>query len=1274
MRKFYRKADERQEWCFYVDAEQDLEKSDVEKLSWLLAETFEPEKFGEESFLGSEGKIIEIGPRLNFETAFSTNAVSICEAVGIKGIQRIERSRRYLVASGEDEEKFVAENADRMTECRYHEPLASFAVDIVPEKVREVPVLEKGVGALKEINMEMGLGMDDWDLNFYCKLFREEFKRNPTNLECFQLGQANSEHSRHWFFKGKLVIDGKKIPENLIEIIKSTLEANPSNSLIAFSDNSSAISGYDVETITPKKSGSPNPFENKKKRLHPVFTAETHNFPSGVAPFPGAETGTGGRIRDVEATGRGAHVIAGTAAYCTGNLNIRDFPIPGEDKNFEYPGNLAAPEKILIGASDGASDYGNKFGEPLIQGFARTFGMTLPSGERREWLKPIMFTGGVGQIEDAHIKKEKPAKGMLIIQIGGPAYRIGVGGGAASSMMHGKNKEELDFNAVQRGDGEMEQKMNRVIRTCAEMGECNPILSIHDQGAGGPSNVITELVEPAGGRVEIRNIVAGDKTMSVLELWSAEYQERNALLINPGRLEEFQNICGREKVNCEVLGKVTGEGKIVVHDAADDTTPVDLDLEKILTGIPQKTFDIKRSKAKLEPLEIPENLKLEEAIKMVFRLPSVGSKGYLAHKVDRSVTGLVAAQQCAGPLQLPVADVAVVANSHFAQTGTAISIGEQPLKMLVDARAGARMAVGETLTNLVWAKISDLSHVKCSVNWMWPAKLPGEGALIYDAADALRNMMIALGIAADGGKDSLGMAAKLGDETVKCPGQVAVSAYATVPDIEKVITPDIKQPGKSKLIFLDLASGKNRLGGSALAQVFSQVGNESPDANDPELLKKAFGAVQQFIDKGLILAGHDRSDGGLITTLAEMVMSGNCGAQIGLKDDSEMIPKLFSEELGLVIEYLPENEKKIAASLEKEKIPFEILGTTTAKKKLIISQKGKNILDIETATLHGWWEASSDRFEKIQRSPQCAAAIIENRKRPGINYRVDFDPQETSAEILSRKEKPKVAILREEGSNGDREMASAFFAAGFEPWDVTMKDLLDGNIALELFRGIVFVGGFSYADVLDSAKGWAGTIRFNERLKKMFDGFYNRADTFSLGVCNGCQLMALLGWVPAKGTEDAKQPRFVRNESEKFESRWVTVGVNKSPAIMLRGMEGSRLGIWVAHGEGKLHFPDKKIAQDVKAKNLAPVSFVDDEGNPTEKYPMNPNGSPGGFAALCSPNGRHLALMPHPERAFLKWQWPYLPENLKKEWKASPWLRMFQNAREWCENNKKSGK
>ena len=1263
------------EACYNIQIDSPLSAEQQDRLSWLLRETFEPHQFAKQSFLTGNGTLLEVGPRMNFTTAWSTNATAICQACGLSQVKRIERSFRYLLKadlSYAQKDAFLALVHDRMTECPYPEPLTTFETGIQPESVFSIPILEEGRFALERINKKMGLSFDDWDLNYYTDLFLNKIKRNPTNVECFDIAQSNSEHSRHWFFRGRLIIDGQEMPDHLIAMVQKPLKLNPRNSTIAFKDNSSAIHGYCISTLVPEHPGTSSPFLLAERNYDIIFTAETHNFPSGVAPFPGAETGTGGRIRDVQATGRGALVVAGTAAYCVGNLYIPGYALPWEDPSFQYPQNLANPLKIEIDASNGASDYGNKFGEPVIQGYTRSFGLRLPNGERREWIKPIMFSGGMGQMDASHATKGKPEPKMLVTKIGGPAYRIGMGGGAASSMVQGENEAELDFNAVQRGDAEMEQKLNRVIRACVELGDQNPIISIHDQGAGGNCNVLKEIVEPEGARINIRAVPIGDATLSVLEIWGAEFQENNALLIRPEQAGLFTFLCEREKVIFAFVGEVTGDGRVVVYDKQDNSTPVDLELDKVLGKMPQKTFVFNRIPIQTQPLNLPENLTVSDALNRVLRLLSVGSKRFLTNKVDRSVTGLVAQQQCVGPLQLPLSNVAVIAQSHFGTTGAATAIGEQPIKGFIDQAAMARLCVGEMLTNITWARISAIDDIKCSGNWMWAAKLPGEGAALYDAAQALVDILTELGMAIDGGKDSLSLAAIAPgptgkDEIVKGPGTLVISGYVTCPDITKTVTPDLKLPGSGKLLYIDLGHGQNRLGGSALAHVYEQIGDTTPDVNNTALLKRAVEALQICIEKGWISAGHDRSDGGLITTLLEMAFAGNCGIQVQMQSGTNTLSTLFAEELGLVLEISPDYEAEVTALFQKAQVPCVGIGTVTNDPTIALSVNGQTVLHASTIDLRNIWEATSFQLERRQANPDCVSqeeTTLSNRTGP--TYKLSFTPAPTAQAILTSKCKLPVAIIREEGSNGDREMTSAFFAAGFDPYDITMSDLLANQVTLDRFRGVVFVGGFSYADVLDSAKGWAGVVRFNDALWNQFETFYNRTNTFSLGICNGCQLMALLGWVPFRGLADIDQPRFVHNVSGRFESRFSTVQIQPSPSIMLKDMAGSTLGVWVAHGEGRAFFPNTDIYHRIKRDNLAPVCYVDDSGTITETYPFNPNGSPDGIAGLCSPDGRHLVMMPHPERAFLKWQWGYMPHNLKRDLKASPWLKMFQNARIWC--------
>ncbi|MBT4277732.1 phosphoribosylformylglycinamidine synthase [Candidatus Falkowbacteria bacterium] len=1264
VKQFYRMIDG-MEFCFNVEHTETLTDAELGQLKLLFADGFIAETVTEKPGIADE-VVAEVGPRLNFETAWSSNMVSICHATGLDKVTRVERSRRYFVDNDVNRQEFIDSHHDRMTECHYLESLSTFDTGIEPESVYDVELIDGGADLLESIP---GISMDSRDRNFYYDYFVGKHERNPTIVEIMDLNNANCEHSRHGYFRGKHVINDEEMDETLLEIVQSTLAGKEENSIIAYTDNSSGIYGRPINTIIPENPGYPSKFESSYPTYHILFTAETHNFPTGVAPKPGAETGTGGRIRDIQGTGKGGFVVAGTAGYCVANLHISGYDLPWEER-LEYPSNLASALQIEIEASNGASDYGNKFGEPVIQGFTHSFDMRFPNNERWGFLKPIMFTGGIGQIDDRHIEKEEQEKGMLIVQVGGPAYRVGFGGGAASSMLQGDNVEDLDFNAVQRGNAEMEQKMNRVIRACNEMGDKTLIDVIHDQGAGGPGNVLKELVEKSGGWIEIRRINVGDPTMSVLEIYVAEYQERNGFLICPENIERFQAICNREKVNCEVLGEVTGDMRFVVRDEQDGSTPVDVELDVVLGDIPQKTFEAVHVDPHLKPLVLPEELTVKDALRDVLRLMSVGSKRFLTNKVDRAVTGLVAQQQCCGPLQLSVADVAVIAQSHFVKSGAATAIGEQPNKMLVDPKAGARMAVGEALTNLVWAKIDDLDSVKCSANWMWAPKLPGEGAALYDAVDEMRGCMKKLGVAVDGGKDSLSMATRVGKETVKSPRQLVLSTYATMLDINKVVTPDIKRPGESRILFIDLSNGKNRLGGSALAQVHKQIGNESPDMDDPDLIKRAFQATQELIGRDIILAGHDRSDGGFITTVLEMAFAGNCGFAIDVAKTDDVLATLFSEELGLIIEVASEQVKLVQETFDNHRVPCIEIGHTKKEKLITIFSDSGFVLWKDMRVLRSWWEESSYQLEKQQMNPDCANEEKENiYDRKGPSYNLSFTPQKTSSEILLMNDKPKVAILRDEGSNSDREMASAFYQAGFEPWDVTMTDLLEDRINLEQFRGLAAVGGFSYADVPESAKGWAATIMFNEKLKAMFNEFYTRPDTFSLGVCNGCQLFALIGWVPWQGIAPEDQPRFVKNKSGRFESRWSTVKVLESSSIMLSGMEDMIFGIHVDHSEGQLVFPNKDVFKEAATNLQLPVAYVNDNNKITEDYPFNPNGSANGLTAICTEDGRHLAMMPHPERCFLPWQCHWLPEEMKEELRqigVSPWMKMFQNAYDWC--------
>lgn len=1275
-----------EETCFNIALDKPLSPEAAERLHWLLAETFAPQNLRSVSSLPITA--IEIGPRLNFQTAWSANAVTICHACGLDAVSRLEQSKRYsillpdgTVPTGNLINAFADAIHDRMTQQLYIEPLTTFDSGMLPHRSYSVDILGEGAAALRQVNAEQGLGFDEQDIAYYLQMFTS-MGRNPTNVELFDLAQSNSEHSRHWFFKGRLVIDGEEMPKHLLDIVRDTLRANPTNSVIAFADNSSTIRGASILTLVPVNPGRPGKLDVAERDRDILFTAETHNFPSGVAPFPGAETGTGGRIRDTAATGIGSLIGAGTAGYAVGNLHIPGYELPWEDKRFMYPDTLASPLSILINASNGASDYGNKFGEPVINGFARSYGVRLPDGQRREYVKPIMFSGGMGQMDHAHARKGNSELNLLVVKVGGPAYRIGMGGGAASSMMQGDNKSDLDFNAVQRGDAEMAQKVYRVLRACVEMGSENPIVSIHDQGAGGNCNVVKELIYPGGATIDIRKVWVGDTSLSALEIWGAEYQEQFGLLLRPEHEELFKQLCSRENVVSSVLGSINESGRIVLWDDHEQRAVVDMDLEDVLGGLPQKTFTDRRRQLPRMSLSIPDDENLASILTRVLSLVSVGSKRFLTTKVDRSVTGLIAQQQCVGPLQLPLSDYAITAQSHYSLCGSATSIGERPSITSLSPEAMARISVGEMMTNVAGAKITDRKDIKCEGNWMWPAKLPGDCASLYDAAVAMSNAMIELGIAIDGGKDSLSMAAKCPVEsnsaeveTVRAPGTLVVTGYSTMVDIEHKLTPDIKAPGCSVLLHVDIANGKRRLGGSAVAQVFGQLGDIPPDVDDISLLRSSFDVMQSLIGRPELLSYHDVSDGGLLVTVLEMCFAGNCGADISVAStglNNNFVHNMFAEELGMVLEVALEGVRQIQVAFLNVGVPCKLLGRTRADCTVTVSEDDKSLLVGDIKSLRDTWEMTSFALEKQQADVGCVDQEQQGLKfRTGPWYHVPWRPRATPESVMTATKKPCVAIIREEGSNGDREMSAAFHMAGFEAWDVSMRDISSGTIDLGEFRGIVFVGGFSYADVLDSAKGWAGVVRFNGIVRRQFDAFFARKDTFSLGVCNGCQLLALLERVPftPNDVESTSQPRFIHNQSGRYESRFSTVEISEgSPAIMLRGMGGARLGVWVAHGEGRAFFPDMSVLEHVEREHLAAVKYVDDNGEITMSYPANPNGSMNGIAGLCSRDGRHLALMPHPERTVLKWQWGYLPKENADQWEVSPWLRMFQNAYSWVKS------
>lgn len=1304
------------ELCYHVELAEGCEYLNINQikvLKWLLSSPLQPQAVRNETIFKSNDNsqlLIEIGPRFNFSTADSSNSVQICESVGLRDVVRLEVSTRYLITFGKQKnvtekhfENLAAVLHDRMTQCVYTKdnlPRKSFneglPKDLEPWFV--VPLQEQGISAMRKVNDKLGLAFDTWDMEFYMDLFVNKLKRDPTSVELFDLAQSNSEHSRHWFFKGKLVLDGKEINESLIDMVASTQKTSNNNNVIKFGDNSSAIKGFQHTILRPTNVRGPSQVIQKKTESDIIFTAETHNMPTAVAPFSGATTGTGGRIRDVQGVGRGGHTVAGTAGYSVGNLHIPGYDLPWEEKGWEYPSNFATPLQIIIEASNGASDYGNKFGEPVISGFVQSYGLKNADNTREEFVKPIMFSGGIGYMPHSMIKKNKPDKGMLLVKIGGPVYRIGVGGGAASSVaVQGGDARDhaLDFGAVQRGDAEMGNRLNRVVRGCLES-DVNPVESIHDQGAGGNGNVLKELVEPEGAVVFTKEFQLGDPTITTLELWGAEYQENDALLCSKANRHILEEICRRERCPVSFVGEVTGDGYMsLIEDSytekfldrserlkleSKSKLPYDLHLEAVLGNMPRKTFDLQTEKRTKLPLSFPKDITVKSALDRVLRLVNVASKRYLTNKVDRCVTGLVAQQQCVGPLHTPLADCAIIALSYYDLVGSATSIGTQNIKGLLDPAAGARLSLGEALTNLVFAGISELEDVKCSGNWMWGGKTGVEGGALTAACGALCGAMRALGVAVDGGKDSLSMCAHVAGEKVKSPGTLVVSTYAPCPDITVKIEPALKEEN-SALVHVPVSPGKYRLGGSALAQCYKQLGDNPPDLDDPIILKSLFKITQKLLKEKKLISGHDISEGGFITTVLEMGIGGVRGLNLHVNVAANVSPieALFNEELGIVLEVSKNDLPYVLSEYNNNGVGAQHIGYTGKygmDSQVVINLNGVNVLDTVLIDVFRMWEETSYRLECLQANTDCVLQewkVLEKRK--GATYNVTFDP--TAAVIKTKS--IKVAVLREEGINGDREMIASLMLANFDVFDVTMSDLQNKKITLDAFQGVVFPGGFSYADTLGSAKGWAAGILFSESLSSQFAHFKDRKDTFSLGVCNGCQLMAMLGWVDpdsnSKGSNKA-QIFLDHNSSERFECRWSAVKIHENENkedVWFRGMGGSVLGVWVAHGEGRFTVADGSLLDKLYKNGQVAVQYVDDDGKPTEVYPMNPNGSPDGLAGVRSRDGRHIAMMPHPERCVLRWQCPApcptVTNPSVRNSQASPWLRLFQNAYSWAINH-----
>ncbi len=1271
-----------------VHAESELSDDELAKLGSLL--TYGPEE-SETSSDDENALKIYILPRLGTISPWSSKATDIVHNCGLLNVKRVERGQViYLGLSeslSEGELEFVKANLhDRMTETVVLNDLKSVNPfeEYSPKQLTLIDVMKEGKQALVDADSSLGLALADDEIDYLYESFCE-LKRNPSDVELMMFAQANSEHCRHKIFNADWLIDSKAEALSLFKMIKNTHSKSPEGVLSAYSDNASVIQGAKVKRFFPEADTAS--YSAHEEPAHILMKVETHNHPTAISPFPGAATGSGGEIRDEGAVGRGSKPKVGLCGFSVSNLRIEGFEQAWEPA-FGKPDRIVSALDIMIEGPIGAAAFNNEFGRPNISGYFRTFEQTVegdPGGLSRAYHKPIMIAGGLGNIKEEHIE-QLPFDGVAkLVVIGGPAMLIGLGGGAASSMASGSSSADLDFASVQRGNPEIQRRAQEVIDRCWQLGDSNPIIFIHDVGAGGLSNAFPELAKDIerGAVFELREVPNDEPGMSPLEIWCNEAQERYVLAVKEKDLPLFQSLCERERCPFAVVGHTIDERHLQVNDKVFENSPVDLPMSVLFGKPPKMTRSFSRQQTKRVPLNL-ENITLDEAIKRVLTLPTVASKNFLITIGDRSVTGQVCRDQLVGPWQMPVSDVAVSCSDYDGYFGEAMAMGERTPAALIDAAASARMAVAESITNIAAASIEKLSDIKLSANWMAAAGYQVQGQCSEDQAlfDAVRavgmELCPELDICIPVGKDSMSMKTiwkneQGEDKSVVAPMSLIVSAFAPVQDVRKTVTPELRKDLETDVLLLDLSRGKNRLGASALAQVFGQLGSETPDLDDAEDLKAMFAVIQGLIRDEILLAYHDRSDGGLLISLLEMAFAGRCGLNIQLEsllEDltsvQELLALLFNEELGACLQVSKEHTEEVlsqfsAAGLEE---CISVIAQVYDSQQIDIHCGEEKLFQSSLLTLlEIWWEGSY-RIQSLRDNPECARQekqSVLNEKNTGLFSKLSFDVAENPAlNFLSKKlnERPRVAILREQGVNGHVEMAAAFDRAGFCSVDVHMSDLLSGRQSLENFTGLVACGGFSYGDVLGAGEGWAKTILFNEKLREQFKTFFERKDTFGLGVCNGCQMMsALKSLIP--GAQD--WPRFVRNQSEQFEARVAMLSLNESPSIFFKGMEGSQIAVAVAHGEGRAEMPVGNL-EKLKAAGLLSGQFVDYSGHTTNMYPANPNGSPEGATAFCNEDGRFTILMPHPERVFRTVQHSWHPD----EWgEDSPWIRMFQNARAW---------
>jgi phosphoribosylformylglycinamidine synthase len=1213
-----------------VGTSEKLPVNDIGKLTWL---------FGEASLLNKDNiDGLFVGPRKEMITPWSTNAVEMTQNMGIKGVKRIEE---FHITDTHNP------HFDPMLQALYH----GLDQDIFSTDKQPDPVLN--IDDIKQYNLKEGLALNDDEIA-YLENLSTSLGRKLTDSEVFGFSQVNSEHCRHKIFNGTFIISGEEKKSTLFQMIKETTKTNPNTVVSAYKDNCAFVQGPVIEQFAPATQDKPDFFRIKDFESVLSLKAETHNFPTTVEPFNGAATGTGGEIRDRIAGGKGAFPIAGTAVYMT-SYPRPDGARPWEKATKERPWLYQTPEDILIKASNGASDFGNKFGQPLICGSVFTF-EHFENLKQFGYDKVIMLAGGIGIGKKIDSEKSIPEKGDLIVLLGGDNYRIGMGGGAVSSVDTGKYDSSIELNAVQRANPEMQKRVYNAIRALSES-EHNPVISIHDHGAGGHLNCLSELVEATGGIIDISKLPVGDSTLSAREIIGNESQERMGLVIKKVNVDTLRKIAERERAPIYVIGEVTGDNQFTLINPMTGEKPIDITLASLFGEPPKTIMNDSPAENRYRKLRYDVN-KIHEYAEQVLQIEEVACKDWLTNKVDRSVTGRIAKQQCAGPLQLPLNNLGAIALDYRGKKGMATSIGHAPAAGLVDPAAGSVLSIAEALTNIIWAPLQDkLKSVSLSANWMWPCKNPGEDARLYSAVEAASEFAIALGINIPTGKDSLSMTQKYSDQVVFSPGTVIISASGEINDIRKIVEPVIVNDPYTSLLYIDMSRDEFKPGGSSLAQILNKLGNEVPTVKDPAYFKEVFNTVQDLIRKGKILSGHDISAGGMLTTLLEMCFSNTSGGitvNLSALSENDTVKILFSQNPGIIIQVKDEDE--VAEILLESGISYFSIGHPVNDRILYVTNN-EDTLTFEIDELRDKWYYSSYLLDRRQSGAELSLERYKYYKDHEVKINTgDFDGTFKSLGISPERRKKRgvtAAIMREKGVNGDREMAYALYLAGFDVKDVHMTDLISGRETLEDVSMIVFVGGFSNSDVLGSAKGWAGAFRYNEKARIALENFYKRDDTLSLGVCNGCQLMAELGLIYPDHKE---KPELHLNKSHKFESGFVSVKILKNKSVMLGNMSGMELGIWVAHGEGQFTLPY------TENKYHIPLKFS------KSTYPANPNGSAYDIAGLCSDNGRHLVMMPHLERSYFPWQCGYYPNDRWND-DVTPWIKAFVNAREWIERS-----